>query len=136
MARVKGIITTVMEEVFRSFTVSLYNNTSENFDILDSSILMGQWAMGEAPKKGSCIEAGTVGGPWVNESVQEDMGAGAVIVLNGIKGEVVLHWMLTEDGKCEMQLGQEHYEISSERVDDIHHENYRLWRFCINDLVK
>jgi len=122
-----------MEQVFRSFTVSLYNNSSESFEILDSSILMGQWAMGEEPKSGGRVMAGEVGGPWVNESVEEDMGAGAVVVLNGNKGEVVLHWMLTADGKCEMQLGQEHYQISCERVDNIHHEDHRLWRFSIND---
>jgi hypothetical protein len=123
-----------MKKIVRSFTVSFFNNSSEYFEVHESSVLMGEgWSKSETPKMGQKILAGQSGGPWKTITIDEDMGTGGVVCLVGASGELVIHWLLTPDGKQEIQVGQEKYQVNSERVDELGDENHLLWRFSIAD---
>ena len=121
-----------MAENPKRFTISLYNNTSKEMVVAETSILMGQWAPGELPKEKTVIRAGTVGGPWQMDAIDET-GVGGLVALKCGHMEVVLHWLLLPDGKKEIQFIGPEFEKSSERLEEVEGGTHVIWRFSVDD---
>jgi len=119
--------------VQQSFRVSFLNKTSDKLTVQDPSVLMGAWVQGEAPPEGHVIYPQRAGGPWQTESDDTNVGTGGLVCLQGEKSEIIANWLLFPDGKRELQLIENEYEIESESVEEIYDSDNLLWKIVIID---
>jgi len=94
-----------MATVYRSFEIQFQNSTNEGLSLNASLLRSGSWMQGEQPQAGGKFGPGTTIGFWGAESVEQNEGAAATVMLVGqSQGVATITWEMPWTGPLVHQL--------------------------------